>query len=131
MSWTEVLSNPAGLRIIYDSEPPALRGVHLHEIAIHRDGPALRLRLDLPSYPRNPPPKWRAGGFTTVQITLELSGVRQLSVDGVSTDMTVDVEATSVADGVRLVLASADVGLRAVGRSLFVSTIGAYLDTPG
>ncbi|WP_153545116.1 Imm50 family immunity protein [Streptomyces sp. RB17] len=38
------------------------------------DGPTLKLRLDLTRYPDQPPHKWVAQGFNTVQIELCLSG---------------------------------------------------------
>lgn len=64
---------------------PDLSHVELHEAVLHRDGPAVRLRLELPHFPAVVPEKWKH--FNTVMLELEATGVTEFAFSGLNTDM--------------------------------------------
>lgn len=127
MGWLDLVTNPQGLRDIFQGDVPSLEGVTLHEISIDREGPALRLRLDLPGYPADPPARWRRGGFNTVQVELLFGGVRDLSLAGISTEMLVNVEIQRQGD-VIVDVSSPAVRVAAAAGSVTISRLEAYLD---
>ncbi|MGC5054687.1 Imm50 family immunity protein [Micromonospora sp. DT48] len=127
MGWLDLVTNPQGLREIFGAETPPLVGVGLHGVEIDREGPTLRLRLDLPTYPSNPPVKWRRNGYNVVQVELLLGGVSDISIRGVSVNMLVDVDIKS--DGrLALKISSPTLNMIAMATSVTVSKIDAYLD---
>ena len=71
--WYEVCLNPAAMTHLYEVPPPLDR-VEVHEVILHRDGPRLTLRIELPAFPDNPPPRWPEGA-NAAQVTLDLWGV--------------------------------------------------------
>lgn len=111
MSWSRYLENPDSLALLRVAAED-LGLIELHELTVHRDGPMLRLRFDLPFVPERLPVRWPAEANTT-QITLAAWGVRDLSVVGWSTS-------------VRGLLSVGDVGdarvLRFKGESCVVQT---------
>ncbi|WP_422769934.1 Imm50 family immunity protein [Plantactinospora sp. WMMC1484] len=80
--WWDLIMDARGITAIYGGAPPALDDVVVHEITLHRDGPSVRLRIDLPSYPDPAPPKWRAQGYNVVQVVLTMVGVRDVALRG-------------------------------------------------
>jgi len=78
MSLQKTIENPEMLAAFY-SEFPRLERVTLHEVAIYRDGPTLRLRFDVPTFPDKAPKKWDAS-FNTAQFTLALCGIADLEI---------------------------------------------------
>ncbi len=90
-TWLDVLDDPWGVRAVYGDQTPALGWVELHEVTMHRDGPRMVLRFDLPQYPARPPVKWRDRGCNTVQIQLMLSWVQEVSLQGWSHHSHVDL----------------------------------------
>ncbi|MDT3400676.1 Imm50 family immunity protein [Streptomyces sp. B1866] len=92
MSWTAALQNPEGIRRIYSGNPPELHAVHVHEVTLSREGPTCKLRFDLPSYPTNPPAKWKSQGFNTTHVELFLLEVHMVDVRGLSVDPIVDIK---------------------------------------
>ena len=130
MTWTSLVENPEGITSVYQGSPPELLDVHVHEVCLHRDGPALRVRLDLPSYPEIPPKKWAAQGFNTVQIEITFSGLREVELNGFSTDMmaTISIEEDM---GVQIHLSAPGSEVRAVANTATISKVAAYLNTPG
>ena len=77
------IENPKSLISLY-GEVPLLNGISLHELRIHRDGPTLRIRFDMPSFPTTPPKKW-SPSFNTAQVTLALFGFSELMITGFGT----------------------------------------------
>lgn len=73
-------ANPQALLTLF-AEPPAFDPVALHEATLHRDGPLLRLRFDLPTFPDRPPPRWPSDA-NTAQVVLDLWGVADLMLHG-------------------------------------------------
>ncbi|WP_167493085.1 Imm50 family immunity protein [Micromonospora ureilytica] len=125
MSWVDLVTNPQGLREIFSEGPPTLSGVSLHGLVVEREGPTLRLRLDLPGYPANPPAKWRRNGSNTVQVELLFGGVSELRLVGISTEVIADID---VRPGVSLEVRSASMVVSALAASVTVSEVVAYVD---
>ncbi|MFE6227082.1 MULTISPECIES: Imm50 family immunity protein [unclassified Streptomyces] len=79
--WVDLLVNQAELYALYGGLPPAgplvVRSVHLNHY-----GPALTLRVDLPSYPAHPLPAWREAGFDRLQCHLQFLAVERLEMRG-------------------------------------------------
>ncbi|WP_433310994.1 Imm50 family immunity protein [Micromonospora sp. CA-269861] len=128
MSWIDLVTNPQGLREIFPEGPPPLSGVSLHGLVVEREGPTLRLRLDLPAYPADPPARWHRAGFNTVQIELLFGGVSELRLVGISTDVIADLEIRP-ASGVSLEVRSASMVVSALAASVTVSEVVAYVDS--
>ncbi|MFY1583559.1 Imm50 family immunity protein [Micromonospora sp. WMMD734] len=127
MSWIDLVTNPQGLREVFNQNPPLLNGVSLHELVVDREGPTLQLKLDLPAYPANPPAKWIRCGFNTVQIRLLFGGVSDLRLVGISTEVVADVD-IKAGDGVVLELRSPSMFVSASAASVTVSKLEAYVD---
>lgn len=127
MSWTSLLHNPEGISSVYQGNPPDLTGVRLHEAVLQVDGPTLKLRLDLPRYPDDPPRKWVAQGFNTVQVEISFSGLEEVTLTGFGTTVTADV-LLSADKGVTLEVTSPATRIRAVATTAFISKLTAYLN---
>ncbi|MGW4162809.1 Imm50 family immunity protein [Streptomyces sp. NPDC004788] len=125
MTWISLLADAGGLDHIYKGHPPTLTSVRLHAVEISREGPSLSLRFDLSAYPENPPAKWAAQGYNTVQVTFVMGGLRDVLLDGFATDPVVDITLDG-ADGVTLEIHADVVRLRAVADAAYVSHISAY-----
>ncbi|MBP2403122.1 hypothetical protein SNS2_1737 [Streptomyces netropsis] len=125
--WTEFLENSAGIEGVYAGTPPVLEAVHIHEIGLNRDGPVLKLRFDLPEYPAKAPKKWESQGYNTVQVELCLGGVRDIALDGFSSDPIADI-VLSGGEVIDVEVVSSDTRIRASADTVFISSISAYLD---
>ncbi|MEV5971803.1 Imm50 family immunity protein [Streptomyces sp. NPDC051921] len=125
MTWVSLLADSGGLDRIYGGRPPALTSVRLHAVEVGREGPSLNLRFDLDVYPEQPPAKWAAQGYNTVQVTLSLGGLRDVTMNGFGTDPVVDISVEGT-DGVTLDIHSDEVQLHAVADAAYVSRISAY-----
>jgi len=79
--WTQYLGNSLPIKSVY-STVPSLTNVRLQEIRLHQDGPRVSLRIDLNSFPENPPRKWIAAKFNRVQLTLLLIDISELYLRG-------------------------------------------------
>jgi hypothetical protein len=128
-TWLDAVDDPRGVRAIYGDDVPPLTAVPVHEVCLHRDGPRLVLRLDLPRYPRDPPAKWTAQGFDTVQIQLMLVDVLELSIDGWSNDPVADISLERDGDAVTVLASAATTRCRARARAATVTEVSAYPNT--
>ncbi|MEW2283846.1 Imm50 family immunity protein [Streptomyces sp. NPDC047841] len=126
MSWTSFLHSSQGIDAIYQGRSaPDLIGVQVREVVLHQNGPTLKLRLDLPRYPEQPPKKWNAQGFNTVQIEISFSGLRSLTLEGFGTDVIADVSLHEEG-GVILDVSSSTMQLSAIAEVAFISKLTAY-----
>ncbi len=73
---------------------PSVDEVYLHELRLHQDGPHLTLRFNLKEYPEAPPTEWRAKGYNTVQVVVELWGLHAIEIHGFSTENYVKIRLT-------------------------------------
>jgi hypothetical protein len=127
MAWTSLLQNPEGIDSIYQGTPPRLEGVQIHEVGLSREGPALRVRFDLPEYPVQAPRKWQAQGFNTVQVELLFGGLRSVEISGFSVEPMGDITLTR-AEGVHVAVSSNETSIQAVADFAFVAKVTAYLN---
>lgn len=125
-TWVDALSDAGPIKGVYRQEVPSLAGVVLHEICLHRDGPRITLRFDLPSFPADPPKKWVDQGFGIAQIELMLIGIEKLSLQGWSNQVTADVSIVYEGERIRARLSSAEVNADITAESALVSSISAY-----
>ncbi|MGW5043600.1 Imm50 family immunity protein [Streptomyces griseoluteus] len=123
--WLAHLVNPQGLKAVYGAEPPPLTAVRLRQLTLHEEGPALTLRLDLP-YPAEPPRKWAAQGFNTVQTELACTGLSALTLYGFGTEITADITLTAVGDRVAVHVAAPEITGEAVARTVYLAALRAY-----
>ncbi|MFF7747925.1 Imm50 family immunity protein [Streptomyces sp. NPDC007971] len=130
MSWTSFVVNPEGITRIFQNAPPSLSGVRLHEVVLHKEGPQMRVRLDLPAYPAQPPRQWAAQGFNTVQIELAFSGLRSITLDGFGTDVTADISIAR-GDTISVDIVAPGTRIRAVADSVSVAALSGYVDGDG
>lgn len=93
-SWVDILEDPHSIRAIYGSDVPSLTTVQLHEVCLHRDGPSITLRFDLPEFPAAPPQKWLEAVCNTVQVKLMLIDVQNVSLHGLNHKAVVDLSLT-------------------------------------
>ncbi|TWT29159.1 hypothetical protein KOR42_55530 [Thalassoglobus neptunius] len=100
MNWIEQTGHSFGIQAIF-SELPELNSVLIHEVILHGDGPSISVRLDLNEFPTSPPQKWIDRKVNTVQITLMLLCVEDLSVRGWGIDNVGDITIQSLDDGLR------------------------------
>ncbi|MFF7751331.1 Imm50 family immunity protein [Streptomyces sp. NPDC007971] len=121
------MTNPEGINRIYQGAPPSLSGIRLHQVVLGRDGPEMRVRLDLPDYPARPPRKWAAQGFNTVQIELAFGGLRSITLDGFGTDVTADISLTG-GDGISVDIVGTGARIQAVSDSASIAALTAYVD---
>ncbi|MDN3265459.1 Imm50 family immunity protein [Streptomyces sp. CSDS2] len=130
MSWTYALKNPHGIRTLYQGSPPPLNRVLVHEVALNQDGPTLRLRIDLSRYPAQPPQKWVAQGFNTVQVEITFGGVRTITLEGFGTNSVADISLDKN-NGINIIAASPEIRLSANAEFAFISQLRAYAnDSP-
>ncbi|GAA3067018.1 hypothetical protein GCM10017562_36820 [Streptomyces roseofulvus] len=128
MTWISLLADSAGLESIYGGHVPDLEDVSLHEVEILREGPALNLRFDMPSFPKQPPKKWSVQGFNTVQVTLGLSGLRSVSLSGFTSNPVVSISLRAQ-DGITLGIESVPVQLLATAEMAYIFRISAYTNS--
>ncbi|MET9351289.1 Imm50 family immunity protein [Streptomyces termitum] len=125
MRWTSLLADSSGIERIYSGRAPDLTGLNLHSIEFNREGPSLLLRFDMPSYPENPPEKWKKQGFNTIQVTIGLSGVKNPVLNGFTTSPVVDITLKSQGE-ITLDVESDSLKLHATAATVYVSKISAY-----
>lgn len=85
MSWSRYVENPDSLALL-GAAAEDLGVIELHELVVHRDGPLLRLRFDVPFVPEKLPVRWPAEANTT-QIAVAAWGIGNLSVVGWATSV--------------------------------------------
>lgn len=128
MSWFRCIENPDSLPLLrVAAEDLAL--IELHELTVHRDGPVLRLRFDVPFVPEKLPARWPAESNTT-QITLAAWGIGDLSVVGWATSVRGLLAAGEVGDVRVLRFNSESCAVRSSYSGLRVEKIIGYINEP-
>lgn len=88
--WADLLTNREQLDRYY-STIPSLDGAALRSLHLDRYGPALTLRLDLPTFPDQPDEKWVAAGCDEFQCQIRFLDTAELRVVGWPFSTPVDV----------------------------------------
>ncbi|MEV5582176.1 Imm50 family immunity protein [Streptomyces parvus] len=81
--WIDLIRNSDFLDTLYSDVPP-LESVRLRSFHLDWQGPALTLRIDLPTYPGRDrvPPEWSTLGHDTLQLHVHFTAVEDLIVHG-------------------------------------------------
>ncbi|MFI1571487.1 Imm50 family immunity protein [Streptomyces anulatus] len=79
--WADLLNTKRGLESLYDVIPP-LESVRLRSFHLSWRGPTITTRVDLPTYPNNPPHKWSERDHNTLQIHLQFLAMDELVIRG-------------------------------------------------
>lgn len=82
----ERIENPQSLASLF-GDGFDFAEISLHEVVVHRDGPTIRLRFDLPLVPEVPPPRWPKGANTT-QVVLLAEAIDAFEISGFATECT-------------------------------------------
>lgn len=123
-TWLDHVTDAGPVRAVFRDALPSLRGVNVHEVVLHRDGPRVELRLDLAEFPAAPPTKWTE--FDTVQVRLVLVGVTAMSLRGWSTTVVTDLVLERAGEGLRLATDGGPVALEVEAGAATVTKISAY-----
>ncbi|MGW4174627.1 Imm50 family immunity protein [Streptomyces rubiginosohelvolus] len=82
-NWIDLARNSDILGTLYSDVPP-LESMRLRSFKLDWRGPALTLRIDLPTYPDpdRVPPEWSERGHDTLQLHVQFAAVEDLTVRG-------------------------------------------------
>ena len=129
VSWIEAVHQPEGVLAVFGGAAPPLTRVELHSVILGRGDVALV--FDLHDYPRDPPAKWAAQGFNTVQLTLACTHVRDVRLTGWGNQITADVAVERLEHGVAVGVHSPATALSLTADIVSVAKVAAYLNDPG
>lgn len=128
MSWIALVEDSKFLRELYPSDPPE-DVVLLREFTMQSNGPSIRLRLDILSWPDVVPDKWR--GKNMVQVGLCFVGTSELVATGWSTENIVSLTLVrSSPDSIRCAISGKTFEASFVARAAWVEGVTAYLREP-
>lgn len=123
--WTEFLRDLKPIKGVFGEALPELEG-RLHEVILHQDGPALKLRLDLKAFPKELPKKWTEKSFNTAQITVLVGEISDLAIKGWTTNNDVVVEVTGTTGDLSLTVHAANMKLTCKAKSIAVLELTGY-----
>jgi hypothetical protein len=78
--WLRGCQNPRSVEQLFD-ETRGLDRVELHKMILHRDGPRLQLRFQLPRFADRPSPRWHPE-HNALQVTMSFWGVAEATLTG-------------------------------------------------
>jgi hypothetical protein len=115
------------LLALFPSEELEIETVNLHDILVIRDGPSVIVRFDLIKNPTKFPKKWTDKAYKTVQITLRIFSEAEISIDGLSSDLTarLDLQRAS-ANQIKLSLVWSTGSATILGKFLIIDRVTAY-----
>ena len=123
--WISACDNPRALERLYGSTE-GLESVDLHEVVLHRDGPRLVLRFDLPRFPDRPvPPRWSPAA-NVLQAEVSFWGVADLRLAGWTPGGRGVLAATTAGNENQVTFTSEGVELRANFRTAHLDGLSAY-----
>jgi len=125
-SWLDTLADPRPIRAVYGDGVPGLAPVVLHEVCLHRDGPRVTLRFDLPDFPAEPPRKWLAQQANVVQVALTLVGIQGITLSGWTTQPVLDLSLTHEDGTVVVTGAGSGVRLDIQAEAATITSLSAY-----
>lgn len=127
MHWIDITSNTGLLLEAFNNNVPSLRNAYIHDIRVNNDGTDTLIRFDLAEYPENPPAGWKAAN--TLQITLALSAVQSISLEGWASKMIADIDLAKNDDGSIQVSVGPIPRLDAIVGSVSADRISRYIDS--
>lgn len=128
-NWLDFIEDATSVIAIYGDNLPTLEGVDLHEVSLHRDGPRVHLRFDLPVFPGQPPKKWSAANFNRVQLRLIAVGVQDLQISGLQSTCVLDLKITKETKMIRLHADNGQMKIDICAEHFIVDSISAYRST--
>ena len=131
MSWVHLIDHDGKLDAIYGKECDFPTDIDLHEIVLSRNGPTASIRFDLSVYPVVPPPKWRAQGYNTVQLTMLIIGVEKIDLSGLATSMRGKINVDQRSQSRFDVHVTGEFGeAKIVGQAVRLNHVSAYRNLP-
>ena len=127
-NWIDLILEAASVTAIFGPHVPTLDGIDLHEVTLHRDGPRVQLRFDLREFPEQPPKKWVSGGFNRVQLRLMALGVQTFSIEGLQSNMKLNLRLEEDGSMRRISASNGLVRLDLTADAVVIEGISAYRD---
>lgn len=127
LDWTAAVANPQALAAL--PEGVGALPIDLHEVTLHRDGPRVRLRFDLPVVLDPRPARWDADANRT-QVRLACFGVRAFALTGFTTCMAGRLSVRPAGDAWDMEFVAGDVVLALRASLVRVESLSGYWD-PG
>lgn len=122
----EHIENPKALTALF-GEGFDIFDVNLHEVVVHRDGPSLRLRFDIPQVPRSTPSRWPTGANTT-QVVLQAGSIEELQIAGFSNECRGSLQSLTNQGGKLLEFNGSGCSLKCKFASLRVESVTGYIN---
>lgn len=126
-NWLSLAENPKAILSLY-GKPPSLSAIDLIEVKLHRDGPRLELRADLAQFPEDPPDKWRANGYNTVQMKLSLVGLKDINISSWSLRNLAKMKLEKRGGRIALTVHGDECHLESVGDFLIIDSVRGYVN---
>jgi hypothetical protein len=124
MKWYELAENPRAISELYN-DVPSLQGVDVKEVILHRDGPRMSLKANLPRFPEPPPARWQLRGYNTAQIQLDCWVLESIQIAQWSTNNLVDIHLETTANGkILLNITSPQCSIQAIFLGFRISVSG-------
>ncbi|WP_437207222.1 Imm50 family immunity protein [Planctomicrobium sp. SH664] len=115
------------IRNLYTNTPEST-SVRLHEVTFFQDGPRISFRLDIHTFPDNPPKKWLAENFNRAQITISLIDIRNASIQGWGLDNVGNLYVTRQDDKTRVLFIGESTLIDCQSIFLRLDSISGYRD---
>lgn len=128
-SWLDLVGKSEFLAGLFGDRVPSLQCVEMHEIAVQRDGPSLRLRFDLQEFPTSAPAAWKAEGYNTLQLTIGMIGLQSVVLSGWATEVNGPLRIAADEDaGLRVHFDSASVSFGATASHAVLERVSPYVN---
>jgi hypothetical protein len=130
--WTDYLLDSKYLDSIFQEEKPCLSKVDIHGIVFHRDGPKISIRMNLNEYPAIPPRKWVLQRFNTVQLTLALIDIKDVTMSGwVDSSYIADVTIGEINGDISICVSGGNLKLAVRASFIDIDGVSAYMKNSG
>lgn len=126
-NWLELLVDASAIRAVYQNVCPSIADIDLHELVLHRDGPRVLLRFDLPVFPAQPPKKWLA--FNRVQLRLVAVEVCELEISGLRSKCVLNLSIVEEGALIRLTADNGEVKFNIAAKYLMLDSVSAYRES--
>ncbi|CRK84582.1 Imm50 family immunity protein [Neobacillus massiliamazoniensis] len=89
--WYSALERTHFLKNLYN-DVPELKNVRIGEFSVQDEGQIVSISFDMPYYADNPPEKWVKQGYNTINVRLDFTAIRELSLKSGSQDFRGNIE---------------------------------------